>query len=102
MEEREGTHLRLNYQFSRKRCLPMSIISFHGRIFLSKNNKNTLKNASLKGNFKHKEAVCITRFYHNKTLNTEVQKQNEPNKETSNKSCQLNDFRDLLEQLYDL
>ena len=67
--------------------------SFHGRIlsgyseinkfvkqaktYLSKNNKNTLKKAGLKGNFKYIKAVCITR-YHNKIINTEMLKQNEP------------------------
>ena len=29
-----------------------------------------------------------------------MQKQNEPNKETSNKSCQINDFRDLSQQFF--
>ena len=28
---------------------------------LSKNNKNTLKNAGFEGNFKYKDAVCFTR-----------------------------------------
>ena len=32
------------------------------KAYLSKNNKNALNNAGFKGNFKYKEAVCLTEY----------------------------------------
>ena len=39
-------------------------------------------------------------IHYNNILNTEVEKQMNLNKETSNKSCQLNNFRDSSEHFF--
>ena len=39
-------------------------------------------------------------IHYNNILNTEVEKQMNLNKENSNKSCQLNNFRDSLEHFF--
>ena len=67
--------------FQSETLLNASLISFNGRTCsryskISKNNKNTLKNAGFKGNSKYKEVVCFTGYniHYSNSLNNEVQK----------------------------